>query len=126
MRGRKRTEKAGKGVSVYLRQEGRGIGLAATLHAYQLQENGLDTIEANEALGFAADKRDYGLGAQICRDLGIHKIANLTNNPIKTNRLSVYGIQVVQQVPLEVVCTDHNRKYLETKRDRMGHTLRGL
>ena len=122
----RRIEAAGKGAIIYLRQEGRGIGLAAKLHAYELQEGGLDTVEANEALGFAADKRDYGLGAQICRDLGLHKIANLTNNPVKTNRLSVYGIEVVEQVPLEVDCTDHNRRYLETKRDRMGHTIRGL
>ena len=116
-------EKAGKGAIIYLRQEGRGIGLPAKLHAYQLQEEGMDTVEANEALGFAADKRDYGLGAQICRDLGIRKIANMTNNPIKTNRLMVYGITVVKQVPLEVGLTEHNQHYLRTKRDKMGHLL---
>ena len=116
-------EKAGKGAIIYLRQEGRGIGLPAKLHAYELQEEGMDTVEANEALGFAADKRDYGLGAQICRDLGIRKIANMTNNPIKTNRLMVYGITVVKQVPLEVGLTEHNQHYLRTKRDKMGHLL---
>jgi 3,4-dihydroxy 2-butanone 4-phosphate synthase / GTP cyclohydrolase II len=119
-------EKAGKGVIIYLRQEGRGIGLAAKLRAYSLQEKGLDTVEANEELGFKADKRDYGIGAQICRDLGLHKIANLTNNPVKTSRLQVYGITVVEQVPLEVPATEHNRRYMQTKRDKMGHILRHL
>jgi len=119
-------EKAGKGVIIYLRQEGRGIGLAAKLRAYSLQEKGLDTVEANEELGFKADKRDYGIGAQICRDLGLHKIANLTNNPVKTSRLQVYGITVVEQVPLEVPATEHNRRYMQTKRDKMGHVLRHL
>lgn len=121
-----RIEKAGKGAIIYLRQEGRGIGLKAKLHAYRLQDLGMNTIQANEWLGFDADKRDYGLGAQICRDLGIRKIANMTNNPVKTNRLEVYGITVVEQVPLEVGCTEHNRRYLQTKRDKMGHILPNL
>ena len=98
----RKIEEAGKGAIIYLRQEGRGIGLAAKLKAYQLQQKGLDTVEANEWLGYKADKRDYGLGAQICRDLGLHKIANMTNNPIKTNRLQVYGISVEKQIPLKV------------------------
>ena len=121
-----RIEKAGRGAIIYLRQEGRGIGLTAKLHAYKLQEAGMDTVQANEWLGFDADKRDYGIGAQICRDLGLSKIANMTNNPIKTNRLQVYGITVVEQVPLEVGSTQHNRHYLKTKRDKMGHILREL
>ena len=119
----RRIEEKGKGAVIYLRQEGRGIGLAAKLHAYHLQEKGLDTVEANEALGFEPDKRDYGLGAQICRDLGIRRIANMTNNKIKTERLSVYGITVEEQVPLHVDCNPHNRRYMETKRDKMGHIL---
>jgi len=122
----RRIEQAGKGAVIYLRQEGRGIGLVAKLHAYHLQENGLDTVEANEALGHEADKRDYGLGAQICRDLGIRKIANMTNNPVKTQRLSVYGITVVEQLQLEIGPTEHNRKYLQTKREKMGHLLRDV
>jgi len=121
-----RIEKAGKGAIIYLRQEGRGIGLKAKLHAYRLQDLGMNTIQANEWLGFEADKRDYGLGAQICRDLGIRKIANMTNNPVKTNRLEVYGITGVEQVPLEVGCTEHTRRYLQTKRDKMGHILPNL
>ena len=119
-------EEAGKGAVIYLRQEGRGIGLTGKLHAYKLQDVGMDTVQANEWLGFDADKRDYGLGAQICRDLGLSKIANITNNPIKTNRLQVYGISVVEQVPIEIQATEHSRRYLETKRDKMGHVLRKL
>ena len=119
-------EQAGKGVLIYLRQEGRGIGLRAKLHAYHLQEVGMDTIQANEWLGFEADKRDYGIGAQICRDLGIRKIANMTNNPIKTERLEVYGISVIEQVPLEVASNEHSERYLKTKRDKMGHNLRQI
>lgn len=122
----RRIEQAGKGALIYLRQEGRGIGLNAKLHAYRLQDIGMDTVQANEWLGFQADKRDYGLGAQICRDLGIRKIRNMTNNPIKTERLEVYGISVVEQVPLEIDPNVHNRRYLQTKRDKMGHILPGL
>jgi len=121
-----RIEEAGKGAIIYLRQEGRGIGLTAKLHAYKLQENGMDTVQANEELGYKPDKRDYGIGAHICRDLGIKKIAIMTNNPIKTNRLQVYGITVTEQIPLEVDSNVHNRRYLETKRDKMGHILRHL
>ena len=122
----RRIEQAGKGAIIYLRQEGRGIGLRAKLHAYQLQEQGLDTVQANEELGYAADKRDYGIGAQICRDLGLRKIAIMTNNPVKTNRLGVYGIAVTEQIPIEVGTTEHNKHYMQTKRDKMGHVLREL
>ena len=119
-------EKHGKGAVIYLRQEGRGIGLAAKLKAYKLQQEGMDTVEANEALGFDADKRDYGLGAHICRDLGIKSVVNLTNNPIKTERLRVYGITVEEQIPIEFPPNEHNYKYMKTKKDRMGHCLRHL
>jgi len=122
----RKIDQAGQGALIYLRQEGRGIGLANKLRAYYLQEQGLDTVEANLALGYPPDKRDYGLGAQICRDLGLRNIAIMTNNPIKTSRLSVYGITVVEQVPLEIQCTAHNRHYMETKRDKMGHILPNL
>lgn len=115
---------AGEGVIVYLRQEGRGIGLTNKLHAYRLQDEGLDTVEANEKLGLPADKRDYGIGAQILRDLGLRRIRILTNNPKKTNRLGVYGLDVVQQLPLQTVANPHNRRYLNTKREKMGHLLR--
>ena len=121
-----RIEKAGKGAVIYLRQEGRGIGLMAKLHAYRLQDVGMNTVQANEWLGYKADTRDYGLGAQICRDLGLSKIANMTNNPIKTNRLQVFGITVVEQIPLEIKANEHNRFYLKTKRDKMGHILKEL
>jgi 3,4-dihydroxy 2-butanone 4-phosphate synthase / GTP cyclohydrolase II len=114
---------AGEGVIVYLRQEGRGIGLANKLHAYRLQDQGFDTVEANEELGFPADKRDYGIGAQILRDLGIRKIRILTNNPKKISRLAVYGLDVVEQVPVKIEPNPHNRRYLETKRTKLGHML---
>jgi 3,4-dihydroxy 2-butanone 4-phosphate synthase / GTP cyclohydrolase II len=114
---------AGEGIVVYLRQEGRGIGLTNKLHAYRLQDQGLDTVEANEELGFPADKRDYGIGAQILRDLGVRKIRVLTNNPKKINRLGVYGLEVVQQVPVKIEPNPHNRRYLETKRIKLGHML---
>jgi 3,4-dihydroxy 2-butanone 4-phosphate synthase/GTP cyclohydrolase II len=114
---------AGEGVIVYLRQEGRGIGLVNKLHAYRLQDQGLDTVEANEELGFPADKRDYGIGAQILRDLGVRKIRILTNNPKKTNRLAVYGLEVAEQVALQIRPNPHNRRYLETKRTKLGHML---
>jgi 3,4-dihydroxy 2-butanone 4-phosphate synthase / GTP cyclohydrolase II len=122
----KRIEQAGKGAIIYLRQEGRGIGLAAKLHAYKLQENGMDTVQANVELGFKPDKRDYGIGAHICRNLGINKVAIMTNNPIKSNRLQVYGLTIAEQIPLEVDSNVHNKRYLETKRDKMGHILRHL
>jgi len=114
---------AGEGVVVYMRQEGRGIGLRNKLHAYRLQDQGLDTVEANEELGFPADKRDYGIGAQILRDLGIRHVRILTNNPKKLSRLQVYGLDVVQQEPLKIEPNEVNRRYLETKRKKLGHML---
>ncbi|MHC4926581.1 MAG: bifunctional 3,4-dihydroxy-2-butanone-4-phosphate synthase/GTP cyclohydrolase II [Planctomycetota bacterium] len=116
-------EKAGKGALIYLRQEGRGIGLAAKLHAYKLQEQGLDTVDANLELGFQADKRDYGVGAQICRDLGLTNVRILTNNPKKVSRLEVYGIKVAEQLPLIAEPSEHNLNYLKTKKARFGHLL---
>jgi 3,4-dihydroxy 2-butanone 4-phosphate synthase/GTP cyclohydrolase II len=111
------------GVLVYMRQEGRGIGLAAKIHAYKLQEEGLDTVEANTKLGFAGDLRDYGIGAQILYDLGVRKFRFLTNNPKKVVGLEGYGIQMVEQVPIRSEPNPHNAKYLETKRVKMGHLL---
>lgn len=114
----------GKGAVVYLRQEGRGIGLHNKLRAYQLQDEGLDTVEANEKLGLPVDRRDYGVGAHILRDLGLRKLDILTNNPKKVNRLEVYGIEVVRQLPIEVEANKHNARYLRTKREKLGHTLK--
>jgi 3,4-dihydroxy 2-butanone 4-phosphate synthase / GTP cyclohydrolase II len=111
------------GILLYLRQEGRGIGLPAKMHAYKLQEEGFDTIEANEKLGFGSDLRDYGMGAQILHDLGVRKMRLLTNNPKKVVGLEGYGLEIVEQVPLSLPSNPHNEKYLETKRLRMGHTL---
>jgi len=119
----KMIEQAGKGALIYLRQEGRGIGLTNKLRAYKLQEQGLDTVEANLRLGFMADKRDYGIGAQICRDLGLRKIRILTNNPKKISRLEVYGIKIVEQIPLKAEPSEHNIDYLRTKKYRLGHIL---
>jgi 3,4-dihydroxy 2-butanone 4-phosphate synthase/GTP cyclohydrolase II len=119
----KMIEKEGKGALIYLRQEGRGIGLANKLRAYKLQEQGRDTVDANLELGFMADKRDYGIGAQICRDLGLSRVRILTNNPKKVSRLQVYGIDIVQQIPLWAKPGEYNRRYLKTKRDRLGHLL---
>ena len=119
----KMIEEAGKGALIYLRQEGRGIGLSNKLRAYKLQEQGLDTVDANLKLGFMADKRDYGIGAQICRDLGLKKIRILTNNPKKINRLEVYGIKIVEQIPLKAEPSKHNIDYLKTKKSRLGHML---
>jgi 3,4-dihydroxy 2-butanone 4-phosphate synthase/GTP cyclohydrolase II len=116
-------EKEGTGALIYLRQEGRGIGLANKLHAYKLQEEGVDTYDANIKLGFMADKRDYGLGAQICRDLGLKNVRILTNNPKKVSRLEVYGIHIVEQIPLQARPGKHNLKYLQTKKARFGHLL---
>lgn len=116
-------EEAGKGALIYLRQEGRGIGLANKLHAYKLQEEGYDTVEANIELGFMADKRDYGIGAQILRDLGLKNVRILTNNPKKVSRLEVYGITVAEQIPLKAQPSEHNVDYLRTKKNRMGHLL---
>ena len=111
------------GLLVYMRQEGRGIGLANKLHAYHLQERGLDTVDANVRLGFAPDLREYGLGAEILRHLGVKSIRLLTNNPRKIAGLSGYGLEVTGRVPLVMEANDHDRKYLETKRDRMEHLL---
>jgi 3,4-dihydroxy 2-butanone 4-phosphate synthase/GTP cyclohydrolase II len=116
---------AGVGVLVYLPQEGRGIGLVEKIKAYQLQERGLDTVEANFALGFKADMRDYGVGIQILKDLGLRKVRLLTNNPKKIDAFIYDGfdLQVVDQVPIVAPTNPHNVKYLSTKRDRMGHIL---
>jgi 3,4-dihydroxy 2-butanone 4-phosphate synthase/GTP cyclohydrolase II len=111
------------GVLLYLRQEGRGIGLAAKIHAYKLQEQGFDTIEANEKLGFPSDLRDYGMGAQILCDLGVRRIRLLTNNPKKVVGLEGYGLEIVEQLPIRLPENQHNARYLATKRERMGHHL---
>ena len=116
----------GRGVVVYLRQEGRGIGLANKLKAYHLQDGGMDTVEANEALGLPVDLREYGIGAQILQHLGVRRMRLLTNNPKKIHGLSGYGIELVDQVPLEIEPNPNNIGYLRTKKDRMGHTSRGL
>lgn len=113
----------GAGVLVYMRQEGRGIGLAAKIHAYKLQEDGLDTVEANAKLGFPMDLRDYGLGAQILFDLGVRQFRFLTNNPKKVVGLEGYGIQMIEQVPIRSESNPHNARYLETKKRKMGHLL---
>lgn len=113
----------GKGVLVYLRQEGRGIGLAAKLHAYRLQEDGLDTVEANLKLGLPADKRDYGIGSQILRDLGLRRLRVLSNNPQKIYGLQGYGLEVVERLPCRVPPGRYNREYLQVKRDKLGHLL---
>jgi 3,4-dihydroxy 2-butanone 4-phosphate synthase/GTP cyclohydrolase II len=116
-------EKEGKGVIVYLNQEGRGIGLLNKLKAYKLQEEGLDTVEANVELGFKVDERDYGVGAQILRDLGVRKIKLMTNNPKKRAGLIGYGLEIVENVPIVVKSNPHNAKYLQTKKDKMGHSF---
>jgi 3,4-dihydroxy 2-butanone 4-phosphate synthase / GTP cyclohydrolase II len=114
----------GKGVLLYLLQEGRGIGLLNKLKAYELQEQGHDTVEANEKLGFRPDQRDYGVGAQILRDLGVRKMRLMTNNPSKYIALDGYGLEIVERVPLEVPPTDSSRAYLRTKREKLGHLLK--
>lgn len=117
-------EKAGKGVIVYMNQEGRGIGLMNKLKAYKLQEEGRDTVEANEDLGFKSDERDYGVGAQILRDLGVSKIRLMSNNPKKRAGLIGYGLEIVDNVSIEIESNEHNKFYLQTKRDKMGHSLK--
>lgn len=116
-------EKEGKGIILYMNQEGRGIGLVNKLKAYKLQESGFDTVEANLHLGFPMDKRDYGIGAQILRSLGVTKLRLLSNNPKKRAGLLGYGLEVVEAVPIEVVPNPHNEKYLTTKRDKLGHEI---
>ena len=116
-------EAAGNGVLVYMRQEGRGIGLPAKIHAYKLQEQGLDTVEANEKLGYAPDLRDYGLGAQILSDLGVRKIRLMTNNPRKVVGLEAFNLEIVEQVPIRSASNPHNERYLATKKKKLGHLL---
>ena len=116
-------ENAGIGVLVYMRQEGRGIGLANKVLAYKLQDEGKDTVEANEALGFKPDLRDYGIGAQILLDLGVRKIRLLTNNPKKVIGLKGYGLEIVERVPIEMPANKNNERYLKTKRDKLGHII---
>jgi len=116
-------EREGKGVVLYMKQEGRGIGLMNKLKAYKLQEEGMDTVEANLQLGFDMDNRDYGIGAQILSDLGISKIKLITNNPKKRVGLMGYGLEIVENIPIEIIPNPHNEKYLMTKRDKMGHSI---
>jgi 3,4-dihydroxy 2-butanone 4-phosphate synthase/GTP cyclohydrolase II len=119
----RRIESEGSGVFLYMRQEGRGIGLANKLRAYELQDQGRDTVEANEDLGFAPDLRDYGIGAQILVDLGLSSIRIMTNNPRKITGLEGYQLKVVERVPLQIVPRKENVRYLRTKRDKLGHLL---
>lgn len=116
-------EEAGKGVVVYMQQEGRGIGLVNKLKAYKLQQEGMDTVEANIKLGFEMDERDYGVGAQILHDLGLKKLRLMTNNPKKRTGLIGYGLEIVENIPLEIDANEHNHTYLKTKKIKMGHTL---
>ena len=117
-------DKEGKGAVVYLNQEGRGIGLMEKMKAYKLQENGMDTVDANLCLGHKADERDYGVGAEILRTIGISKMRLITNNPVKRVGLESYGLSVVENVPIEITPNEYNERYLMTKKDRMGHTLK--
>ena len=119
----KMVEAEGKGVVLYMNQEGRGIGLVNKLKAYKLQEEGRDTVEANIELGFSQDERDYGVGAQILRQMGITKIKLISNNPRKRAGINGYGLEIVDTVPIEIASNKHNKKYLETKRDKLGHKI---
>ena len=116
-------EKEGKGVLVYMNQEGRGIGLMNKIRAYKLQEEGFDTVDANIHLGFDPDERDYGVGAEILREIGVRKMRLLTNNPVKRIGLEAYGLEIVENVPVEITPNPYNERYLRTKKERMGHTL---
>jgi GTP cyclohydrolase II len=122
----KKIAKAGSGILLYLPQEGRGIGLMNKLRAYQLQDGGMDTVEANEKLGFAADARDYDFSGQVLKQLGVHKIRLLSNNPEKVRQLEAAGITVVERVPCQPRITKISRAYLQTKKDKMGHILDGV
>ena len=122
-RAMQKIEEEGKGVIVYMQQEGRGIGLMNKLAAYKLQEEGYDTVDANLCLGFKADERDYGCGAQMLRHLGVHKMRLMTNNPVKRVGLEAYGLEIIENVPIEVTPNQYNLRYLQTKKQRMGHTL---
>ena len=115
--------KAGKGCILYMNQEGRGIGLINKLKAYNLQDEGYDTVDANIQLGFKMDQRDYGVGAQILRDLGIAKMKLISNNPTKRAAIVGYGLAIVENIPIEIETNSHNEVYLKTKRDKMGHTI---
>ena len=119
----KKIAKEGRGILVYMRQEGRGIGLMNKMKAYKLQEEGLDTVDANLHLGFKADERDYGVGANILRELGVRKMKLMTNNPIKRIGLKGYGLEIVENVPIEVEPNPYNMFYMKTKKERMGHDL---
>jgi 3,4-dihydroxy 2-butanone 4-phosphate synthase/GTP cyclohydrolase II len=116
----------GRGVLLYLNQEGRGIGLANKIRAYALQDDGYDTVEANERLGFKPDQRDYGIGAQILRDLGVRSMRLLTNNPRKFVGLEGYGLSVVESIPLEIPASEFTRRYLRTKKEKLGHRLKSV
>ena len=120
----KQIAQEGRGVLLYLHQEGRGIGLANKIRAYELQDQGLDTVEANERLGFKPDQRDYGIGAQILRDIGVRTMRLLTNNPRKFIGLEGYGLAVAESLPLEIASNEFTKRYLKTKKEKLGHTLK--
>jgi 3,4-dihydroxy 2-butanone 4-phosphate synthase/GTP cyclohydrolase II len=120
----KNVESEGRGVIVYMNQEGRGIGFINKMKAYKLQQEGYDTVQANEKLGFKADERDYGVGAQILRDLGVSKLKLMTNNPKKRAGLIGYGLEIVENISIEIDTNQYNEFYLKTKKDKMGHNLK--